>query len=76
MADFNRDSWITFNELVTYIIPAASSNIQTPGYASLAGHEQGEFLFYSPKTRQTRQQVEKKEPEPPKKADVYREKTE
>jgi WD40 repeat protein len=49
LADNNGDNWITFNELVTYLLPAASSSIQTPGYATLPGHEQGEFLFPTPK---------------------------
>lgn len=45
LADFNKDSWITFSELVAYITPAATSRLQTPGFATLPGHEQGEFLF-------------------------------
>lgn len=45
LADFNKDSWITFSELVAYITPAATSRLQTPGFAMLPGHEQGEFLF-------------------------------
>ncbi len=50
LADTNFDGWITFSELVSYLVPAASSSIQTPGFATLPGHEQGEFLFKSAKT--------------------------
>ncbi len=50
LADTNFDGWITFSELVSYLVPAASSSIQTPGSSTLPGHEQGEFLFKSEKT--------------------------
>ncbi|MCP4265916.1 MAG: DUF1566 domain-containing protein [Candidatus Brocadiaceae bacterium] len=50
LADANFDGWITFSELVAFLVPAASSSIQTPGFATLPGHEQGEFLFKSDKT--------------------------
>lgn len=50
LADLNKDGWITFSELCSYLIPAASSRIQTPGYSTLPGHEQGEFLFQVDKT--------------------------
>lgn len=46
-ADLNRDGWITFGELATYLIPAASRrNKQTPGDGTLPGHAKGQFLFH------------------------------
>jgi formylglycine-generating enzyme required for sulfatase activity len=47
-ADTNGDSYITFPELYSYIISAASNEYQTPSAAQLPGHEMGEFVFRSP----------------------------
>jgi uncharacterized caspase-like protein len=47
-ADNNGDGYITFSELSGYIQVAASLYNQTPGTDSLAGHEQGDFLFVNP----------------------------
>ena len=44
-ADLNQDGWITFNELYSYVLPAAANQNQSPGYATLEGHEQGELLL-------------------------------
>jgi hypothetical protein len=44
-ADMNGDGYVTFSELNTYILPAASTSIQTPAWSTMAGHEAGEFLF-------------------------------
>lgn len=51
IADQNGDGYITFTELVSYIQPAASQYNQTPGNCELAGHEQGNFLFWNPRFR-------------------------
>ncbi len=44
-ADLNADGWVTFNELYSYVLPAASNRHQTPAYGTLPGHELGENLF-------------------------------
>ncbi len=54
LADLNLDGWVTFTELVTYVTPAATNSYQTPGFATLPGHEQGEFLLPSPQTKAER----------------------
>ncbi|MCI0619320.1 DUF1566 domain-containing protein, partial [bacterium] len=45
MADLNKDSYITFNELCSFIVPSASNAYQTPATGTLPGHELGEFVF-------------------------------
>lgn len=47
-ADSYRDGFITFSELYNYVVTAATTNNQTPGYDVFPGHRQGEFLFRSP----------------------------
>jgi len=49
-ADTNMDGWVTFIELVNYIEPAATTSSQTPGYDTLPGHEQGDFIWKPLKT--------------------------
>jgi len=44
-ADLNGDGYVTFSELSSYILPAASTSFQTPAWSTMAGHEAGEFLF-------------------------------
>lgn len=44
-ADFNQDNWVSFNELVAYILPEASRPNQTPGYDIFGSHDKGDFLF-------------------------------
>ena len=47
--DLNGDGYITFAELTSYIIPAATvPNVQTPLSSVLAKHEAGEFVFQAP----------------------------
>ena len=48
-ADLNGDGYVTFAELTSYLVPAATNTYQTPGYSALPGHELGEFIFRSPK---------------------------
>jgi hypothetical protein len=43
--DLNGDSYITFAELVAYLLPVADTFQQTPTYSTLAGHALGEFTF-------------------------------
>ncbi|MBV9492410.1 MAG: SEL1-like repeat protein, partial [Verrucomicrobia bacterium] len=50
-ADLNRDGYITFAELESYLVPRASHRLQTPASGSLPGHEGGEFVFRSPLAR-------------------------
>ncbi|MFL6451251.1 MAG: hypothetical protein ACJ746_26775 [Bryobacteraceae bacterium] len=47
-ADFNRDGYITFAELDSYVIPRASNRFQTPATGVLPGNAGGEFVFTSP----------------------------
>ncbi len=49
LADMRQDGFITFGELVNYVIARASNRYQTPGYGTLPGHGLGEFVFRSPK---------------------------
>jgi hypothetical protein len=49
MADLNKDNYITFNELCSFIVPSASNAYQTPATGTLPGHELGEFVFRAPK---------------------------
>jgi formylglycine-generating enzyme required for sulfatase activity len=51
LADFNRDGYITFDELSAYLIPQASNPYQTPAVGVLPGHGAGEYLFTSLATR-------------------------
>ena len=44
-ADTNGDGFITFAELVSYVVPRATNRYQTPAAASLPGHGLGEFVF-------------------------------
>ena len=48
MADQNRDGYITFSEMCSYVVPRATNVFQTPGPGTLPGHGQGEFVFLSP----------------------------
>jgi formylglycine-generating enzyme required for sulfatase activity len=48
-ADINGDGWITFAEMVAYLVPKASNAYQTPAPGLLPGHGLGEFVFRSPK---------------------------
>ena len=45
LADANGDGYVTFSELTGYVIPRATNEYQTPGYATLPGHQMGEFVF-------------------------------
>ncbi|KPA11363.1 secreted protein containing Sulphatase-modifying factor [Candidatus Magnetomorum sp. HK-1] len=51
-ADQNRDGYITFSEMCSYVVPRATNVYQTPGPGVLPGHGQGEFVFQSPKGAQ------------------------
>jgi len=51
MADSDRDGYITFDELCSYLIPSATTSLSTPANGELRGHGQGEFVFRSPKGR-------------------------
>lgn len=44
-ADKNKDGYVTFYELMSYLVPAASNSLQTPSASQLPGHELGEFVF-------------------------------
>jgi len=48
LADQNRDGYITFSEMCSYVVPRATNAFQTPGPGTLPGHGQGEFVFISP----------------------------
>jgi hypothetical protein len=52
-ADLNRDGYITFAELETYVTPLASNAFQTPARGVLPGHRGGEYVFLSPLGRRT-----------------------
>lgn len=45
LGDLDGDGLISFSELSAYLLPAASTELQTPTAASLAGHDRGEFVF-------------------------------
>src|SRR5262249_3903458 len=45
LADLNGDGYITFPELVNYIVPIATNEGQTPGESTLPEHGLGEFVF-------------------------------
>ena len=47
-ADLNRDGYITYAELLSYLIPRASNAYQTPAAGVLPGHGGGEYVFRSP----------------------------
>lgn len=47
LADINGDGYITYSELVSYLVPIASNDYQTPASATLPGHGMGEFVFRS-----------------------------
>ncbi|MCK9296692.1 MAG: SUMF1/EgtB/PvdO family nonheme iron enzyme [Desulfobulbaceae bacterium] len=47
-ADLKPDGFITASELQAYLEAAASGSSQTPRGGTIAGHEQGNFLFRSP----------------------------
>jgi formylglycine-generating enzyme required for sulfatase activity len=49
LADLTGDGYITFAELVSYLVPKASNAYQTPAPGILPGHGLGEFVFRSPK---------------------------
>ncbi len=51
LADLNGDGYITFAELTSYVVPAASNTYQTPAPGYLPGHSLGEFVFRSPRGR-------------------------
>lgn len=48
-ADLNSDGYITFSELSAYLLPRATTRLQTPEPAWLPGHGQGEYWFVAPK---------------------------
>jgi len=45
LADTNGDGYITFAELVGYVVPRATNPHQTPAASYLPGHGLGEFVF-------------------------------
>jgi hypothetical protein len=47
-ADLNRDGYITFAELQSYMVPRAWNAYQTPAAGVLPGHAGGDFVFRSP----------------------------
>lgn len=49
LADLNKDGYITFSELCSFIVPSASNAYQTPATSTLPGHELGEFVFRAPR---------------------------
>lgn len=49
LGDRNGDGYITFSELTSYLVPAATTPLSTPSWSLLPGHELGEFVFRSPK---------------------------
>ena len=44
-ADLNQDGYVTFPELMAYLLPAASNSFQTPAGGYLYEHQLGEFVF-------------------------------
>jgi len=55
LADRDRDGYITFTELASYMQRAASQWNQTPGTVDLPGHQQGDFIFVNSNRTQTSQ---------------------
>lgn len=53
-ADRTPDGFITTSELYAYLQPAATTEYNTPREGELPGHEQGDFVFRSPKPAQIR----------------------
>lgn len=51
-ADTHPDGYITASELNAYLEPAAATNYNTPRGGHFPGHEQGDFVFSSPKHAQ------------------------
>jgi hypothetical protein len=49
-ADIYSDGVITASELAAYLGPAARSSYNTPRGGNFAGHEQGNFVFRSPRS--------------------------
>jgi hypothetical protein len=45
LADLNGDGYVTFSELSAYLVPRATSEVQTPAVDYLPGHGSGEFVF-------------------------------
>lgn len=62
-ADSYRDGFITFIELANYLLPAASTPRQTPGFDEFNGHEQGVFVFKSPKRKEVEVVLNRQEAE-------------
>lgn len=50
-ADLDGDGWITFSEVQSDVMPAASTPLQTPGVSCFPSHEQGETVFRTPPAR-------------------------
>jgi hypothetical protein len=49
LGDLNGDGYITFSELNAYLVPRATSTLQTPAVGYLPAHGLGEFTFRSPR---------------------------
>jgi len=47
-ADLNRDGYITFSELESYLGPRAWNSYQTPAFGVLPGDGSGQYIFQSP----------------------------
>jgi len=52
LADGNGDGYITFAELVSFVVPRATNRYQTPAAATLPGHGLGEFVFRTKAARE------------------------
>jgi TPR repeat protein len=50
-ADLNKDGFITFAELESFLLPLATNAYQTPATGVLPGHAGGEYVFVSPGVR-------------------------
>jgi len=60
-ADINRDGFITCLELSSYISPRGTNRGQKIDYATLPGHDMGEFVFISPESLRKKIADESKE---------------
>ena len=49
LGDLNGDGYITFSELNAYLVPRATSTLQTPAVGYLPAHGLGEFTFRAPR---------------------------
>ncbi len=68
LADLNGDRYITFSELSAYLVPRATSDLQTPATGNLPEHGLGEFTFgfsaERPRAESSKRPSPRRPPEP------------